>query len=92
MAGIIARITRSNRERLEKKHAEVSINKCIYDILPFDRCFIKEVTKIYQIESRQFKSTPDQNNHLILTKRRINCFELEQILTDALLLNYLIYL
>ena len=43
MAGIIARITRSNRERLAKKHTEVGINKCIYDILPFDKCFIKEV-------------------------------------------------
>ena len=51
MAGIIARITRSNRERLEKKHCEVNINKSIYDILPFDRCFIPEVSKQKPIQN-----------------------------------------
>ena len=49
MAGIIARITRSNRERLENKKAEVGINKSIYDILPFDKCFIKEVRKAKRV-------------------------------------------
>ena len=43
MAGIIARITRSNRERLEKKQAEVNINKSIYDIRPFDDRFVPQV-------------------------------------------------
>ena len=48
MAGIIARITRSNRERLEKKQAEVNINKSIYDIRPFDDRFVPQVTFKYR--------------------------------------------
>ena len=39
MAGIIARITRSNRERLEKKKAEISVSKCNYTLEPFDDHF-----------------------------------------------------
>ena len=48
MAGIIARITRSNRERLEKKQAEVNINKSIYDIRPFDDRFVPQVKFKYR--------------------------------------------
>ena len=39
MAGIIARITRSNRERLEKKKCEIGVGKCNYIIEPFDERF-----------------------------------------------------
>ena len=59
MAGIIARITRSNRERLAKKHTEIGINKCNYDILPFGERFIKRVSitasSISRFESKQLK-------------------------------------
>ena len=47
MAGIIARITRSNRERLEKKKCEISVTKCIYQIQPFDDHFDPEVSNIF---------------------------------------------
>lgn len=39
MAGIIARITRSNRERLEKKKNEIGVGKCNYTIEAFDDHF-----------------------------------------------------
>lgn len=55
MAGIIARITRSNRERLEKKQAEVNINKSIYDIRPFDDRFVPQVKFKYRNRICQIK-------------------------------------
>lgn len=39
MAGIIARITRSNRERLEKKKSEIGVGKCNYTIEAFEPHF-----------------------------------------------------
>ena len=45
MAGIIARITRSNRERLEKKKNEIGVGKCNYFLQPFDDHFVPEVIK-----------------------------------------------
>ena len=43
MAGIIARITRSNRERLEKKKLEINVGKCNYNLQPFDDHFDPKV-------------------------------------------------
>ena len=39
MAALIAHITRSNRERLEKKKFEIIITKCMYEIRPFEKCY-----------------------------------------------------
>ena len=44
MAGIIARITRSNRERLDKKKSEISTAKSNYTLIPFDDHFVPEVS------------------------------------------------
>ena len=49
MAAIIAHITRSNRERLEKKKYEIIISKCMYEIRPFERCFDAKVSFNYYI-------------------------------------------
>ena len=46
MAGIIARITRSNRERLDKKKSEISTAKSNYTLIPFDDHFVPEVSVI----------------------------------------------
>ena len=46
MAGIIARITRSNRERLENKKNEIGVNKCNYILDPFDPTFDPEVRNL----------------------------------------------
>ena len=43
MAGIIAQITRANRERIEKRKFEVGVSKCMYELKPFDPCFKAEV-------------------------------------------------
>ena len=47
MAGIIARITRSNRERLDKKKSEISTAKSNYTLIPFDDHFVPEVSMYY---------------------------------------------
>ena len=47
MAGIIARITRSNRERLDKKKSEISTAKSNYTLIPFDDHFVPEVSVIH---------------------------------------------
>ena len=39
MAALIAHITRSNRERLEKKKFEIIITKCMYEIRPFEKYY-----------------------------------------------------
>ena len=39
MAALIAHITRSDRERLEKKKFEIIITKCMYEIRPFEKCY-----------------------------------------------------
>ena len=43
MAGIIAQITRANRERIEKRKFEVGVSKCMYELKPFGPCFKAEV-------------------------------------------------
>ena len=45
MAGIIAQITRANRERIEKRKFEVGVSKCMYELKPFDQCFKAEVRR-----------------------------------------------
>ena len=39
MAAIIAHITRANRERIDKKGYEIAIQKCMYEIRPFERTY-----------------------------------------------------
>ena len=39
MAAIIAQITRANRERIEKKGYEITIQKCMYEIRPYERTY-----------------------------------------------------
>ena len=47
MAGIIARITRSNRERLDRKKNEISTAKSNATLIPFDDHFVPEVSIKY---------------------------------------------
>ena len=54
MAAIIAHITRSNRERLEKKKYEIIISKCMYEIRPFERCFDAVVSLILIVDYVNF--------------------------------------
>ena len=45
MAGIIARITRSNRERLDRKKNEIGTSKSnVLNHVPFDDHFVPEVS------------------------------------------------
>ena len=51
MAGIIARITRSNRERLNRKKTEINVGKCNYELDPFDPCFDPRVMYFLMIQN-----------------------------------------
>ena len=57
MAGIIARITRSNRERLDRKKTEITVGKCNYLLDPFDPCFDPKVRKFYILVCLKAKTT-----------------------------------
>ena len=39
MAAIIAQITRANRERIDRKGYDITIQKCMYEIRPFERTY-----------------------------------------------------
>ena len=75
MAGIIAQITRANRERIEKRKFEVGVSKCMYELKPFDPCFKAEVRK-YVIMSDILK----QSNHtkMINGKTKLECLNFEK--------------
>ena len=50
MAGIIAQITRANRNRIDNRREHVSIAKCMYHIKPFDKTFEREVSLLLLIK------------------------------------------
>ena len=76
MAAIIARITRSNRERLEKKKYEIIISKCMYEILPFGECFDPVQHNKYVLFKNLRCETEDATAFHKLVLERLN--ELEQ--------------
>ena len=57
MAGIIARITRSNRERLDRKKNEISTAKSNSTLIPFDDHFVPEVSIRYSFFNHQLSGT-----------------------------------
>ena len=59
MAGIIGNITRENRER--KRGIEIMIQKSIYKIEPFDKCYDPKVST--------YVSTSISENNALPTKK-----------------------
>ena len=76
MAAIIAHITRSNRERLEKKKYEIIITKCMYEIRPFEKCFDPIQHNKYVLFKSLRCETDDATAFHQLVLERLN--ELEQ--------------